>query len=135
MSRKEFWYGLVAGMVVMGVVAASIGAVLFAFRWSQGAMPALHGRTFGFGLREGTRGFGLRGWAPRVGRHVSPFGIGALLCLHVPLFALGGLFLAAVISRRTCWPPRHFHRDDWHKHEGPGHAAQEEGAEQGSAAD
>jgi len=61
-----------------------------------------------------------------------PFGFGAFLCLHALLFTFGGLFLAAMVCKRACWPRRHFHRDLWGKHKAgrpdSGDAAHEEGA-------
>ena len=132
MSRRGFFYGLVAGMVIMGLLAATIGAVIFAFRWSQGGTLPLHGRSFSFGFR---------GCAPGIGRHGMPFGLGAFLCLHALLFTFGGLFLAAMVCKRVCWQRRDYHHDLWGKHKAGrpdcGDAAHEEGAadEQSSVAD
>lgn len=139
MSRKGFWFGLIAGVVLMGLLAATIGAAAIAFRWLQGGMLPMHGQGFGFGLREGAKGFGFRGWGPGRGGHWKPFGFGALLCLHVPLLALGGLFVAAMVGRWACWPRPHFHRGHWGRHKAwrphTDEAAPQEDADQRNAKD
>jgi hypothetical protein len=122
-------------MVVMGLLVATIGAVVMAFRWSQGGTPHLHGRGFGFGLREGAKGFGLRGRAPGIARHGKVLGLGAFLCLHAVLLAFGGLFLAAVVGKRACWHRRHLHHGYWGKHRPYGPDSRENAHEEGPTAD
>lgn len=102
MSRKGFFSGLLVGIIVMGLLAAIAGAVIFGVRWSQGYTLPLRGRTFGPDLPERSFGFGLRG---------RPFGFGAFLCGPALVFVFGGFLLLALIGTRSRW--HHPHRPPW----------------------
>jgi len=93
MSRKGFWFGVLVGAIVMGLLAATVGFALMRFRGSAVGI---------YGLREREFGINPRGWfhPGMPGRwHVS----GLWLC-GLPLFA-GALVLAAILT--WLWRRRH----------------------------
>jgi len=94
MSRRGFFFGLLTGIIVMGLLMAIAGFVIFLARWPQGHMLPLHGRSFGFGLPRRSFGYGSV-W--------RPFGLGAFLCGAALLLVLGGFLLLALIGRRWRW--------------------------------
>ena len=88
MSRRGFWFGLLAGMIVMGLLAATVAVVIGHYRWPAAGLGTLRGRPFGVNPR---------GWFnPRMpGRWL---GFGAMLCGPLVLLA-GALLLGALLYR------------------------------------
>ena len=87
MSRRGFWFGLLVGIIVMGLLAATAAVVIGRFRWPAAGIGGLRGRQFGVNPR---------GWFdPRMpGRWL---GFGAMLC--GPLLLAGALVLGALLGR------------------------------------
>jgi len=94
MSRKGFLFGLLTGMVTMGLLFGIAGFVIFLPRWPQARTVPFHGRSFGFGLPQRPFGHGLA---------LRPLGAGALLC-GAALLLLGGLVLLALVFRHRHEP-------------------------------
>ena len=89
MFRRNFWLGLLVGMIVMGLLAGTALLLFVRFRGSELGVYGLRGRPFGISPR---------GWFyPRtLGRW---HGFGALLCGPVLLLA-GVLVLGVLFGRR-----------------------------------
>jgi hypothetical protein len=88
MSRRGFWLGLLVGLIVMGLLAATAMFVLVRFRGSAGVY-GLRGRQFGISPRG-------RFYPGMVG---GGHGFGLMCCGPVLLLVLGALVLAAVFGR------------------------------------
>ncbi len=93
MSRRSFWLGVLVGLVVMGVVVASLaGLVMLRSRGMLGPVLGLRARSFE--------------WARHGGRFALGFparAFGGLLCLPVLLLVLGAVVLIAVFAGHRCW--------------------------------
>jgi hypothetical protein len=114
MSKRGFWFGLLAGLVIMGLVVGTVAVVFLGARWASGSKVALRGRSLQ--VQPGERGpvFGLRG----CGGMISPrshFGLGALFCCPALFLILGGVALAAFFGRRRCWHGHRGHHWRWHE--------------------
>jgi hypothetical protein len=107
MSRKGFWLGLVAGLIIMGLIAGAVGVGVFGFiRYRVAGLPQI-GRSLRPDLPERPFGFGMRGRSFGFGFGHRTLGLGAFLCLPALLFIGGGLVLAAMAFSRARW----HHRD------------------------
>jgi hypothetical protein len=114
-SRKGFWLGLLVGMIVMGLLAATAMFVIVRFRWPVADTYALRGRQFGIGPRSWFHP-GLPG---------RSLGFGAMLCGPGLLLVLGALVLLAVFGR-------HWHHHRW---DGEGRCCERQPSPLGKAAE
>ena len=97
MSRRGFWLGLLVGVIVMGLLAATAMFVLVRFRGSADLSP-LRGRQFGINPRG-------RFYPGMPGRW---HGFGLMFCGPVLFFIAAALVLAAGFGRR-CHHRHHHH--------------------------
>jgi hypothetical protein len=113
-SRRGFFYGLLAGMVLMGLLAAVAGVVMVGVRWPWGRALPLRGSAFHSRLTERGFGFALPGRLLGVGLSRRPLGF-AFFCLPALLLIFGALVLFALAGRRWLGhrPDRDHDWSDW----------------------
>ncbi len=106
MPKRQFWFGLVAGLVIMGLIVGTLAALGLGARWASGSRSTLRARPFG--LQPGERGelFGLRDRGAMTLRH---FGVAALVCCPGLFLILGVLVVAGYLWKR--YGPHATHHD------------------------
>jgi len=118
MSRRGFWLGLLVGMIVMGLLAATVGMFVFHFRRTGVATMPFRGRMFELNPRDRTPDLRMPGLPSGTTLPRRSPGLALLLCIPGGLLILGALVLAAIAGR-------HF----WHRSARHGQCCSEHGSE------
>ena len=110
MNRRGFWAGLLVGLVIMGLIAAVAGFMMF----RMGGTAACAGAPGALGaLREGrlSRGGGYYGRMPM-------FGGGHMFFMPGGLLLIGALVLAFFAGKHWGHHHEHCHGHHGHRHHG-----------------
>ena len=106
MNRRGFWTGLLIGLVIMGLILAVVGMVLFRVR--------------GTALLAGAPGAWREGRLSRGGYygHMPMFGGGHMFFMPGGLLLIGALVLAFFAGKHWSRHHEHCHRHHEHWHHG-----------------
>ena len=109
MSRKGFFWGLVAGMAIMALLLVLVGGAIWGVRWERDGLSDKTVLRFRFDQRELPEGlaprglphgFGLRGFPIRPGLPHRGIAWAALCCGPVLLLIFGGLVVLGLAGVR-----------------------------------